>query len=325
MKYHEIIKISQRVIEIERENLAQFALYIDETFAHAVETLLHCQGRLIVCGIGKSAIIAQKMVGTLNSTGTPSIFLHAADAIHGDAGMITPSDIVIIISKSGNSEEVVALCSLVQSYGNIIICMTANVNSRLAQLSQYVIYTPVNREADIHDLVPSSSTTVQSAVADAIAISLMELRGFNPKQFAKFHPGGHFGKKLLLKFRDICHKGILPLVAPESPVAEAFLNMTHHRLGATVVTNDVGDIKGIITDGDLRRMLIQKPNWTELTAADIMTKQPKTIDADALATEAMEMAKTYSISQIIVMENGIYVGIIHLHDLIIEGLLTPDI
>lgn len=315
-----IASIAKRTIQIEANSINGLQAFIDDDFVNAVEKIAASKGRLIISGIGKSAIIAQKIVATLNSTGTASIFMHAADAIHGDLGMIQADDIVLVISKSGDSPEIKVLASLLKNFGNILICMVGNTQSYLAAKSNIILNTTVQQEACPNNLAPTSSTTVQMVMGDALAVCLMELKGFKTDDFAKYHPGGALGKKLFLKVEDIVTPNAKPKVLPVATVKEVIVEMTNKRLGATAVVDENENILGIITDGDLRRMLEKEVNINTLTAALIMTKSPKTIEQDSLATLAMEQMQQNNISQLVVIAQEKYTGIIHLHDLIREGI-----
>jgi arabinose-5-phosphate isomerase len=274
-----------------------------------------------VSGIGKSAIIAQKIVATCNSTGTPSMYLHAADAIHGDSGMIGPDDVVMIISKSGESPEIKLLVDLVAHFGNPLIAMVGNVDSYLGKATPLVVNTTVDQEACIHNLAPTSSTTAQMVMGDLMAIAFMELKGFNSKDFAKFHPGGNLGKRLTLTTGAIAKQNTQPSVKASTSLKEVINVISKCRMGATVVLNDTGAIIGMITDGDIRRMLEQHNSIQDLTAADIFHKKPITISSDTLAIEAFDLMKAHDISQLIVADEAQYKGMIHMHDLMKEGIL----
>jgi len=315
-----IINSAINTISIESEAIIALKENIENGFAEAVTKIFECKGRLVVSGIGKSSIIAQKIVATFNSTGTPATFMHAADAIHGDLGMIQPEDIVLIISKSGNSPEIKVLAPLVKGFGNTLIGMVGNTSSFLALNSDVVLNTTVKVEACPNDLAPTSSTTAQMVMGDAIAVCLMNIRGFNKNNFAKFHPGGNLGKKLYLKVKSICGPQ-KPSVTPNSSIKDVIVEMTKSRLGATAVLDENNEIAGIITDGDIRRMLQKNDLINELTASDIMAKTPKIIDDDALAVEALEKMRSNNINQLLVVSNNNYSGIIHLQDLIREGII----
>jgi arabinose-5-phosphate isomerase len=287
----------------------------------AVSTIAASGGRLIVSGIGKSAVIAQKIVATLNSTGTPAVFMHAADAIHGDLGMIQTDDIVLVISKSGNSPEIKVLAPLVKNFGNTLVGMVGNSTSFLALNSDIVLNTTVEQEACPINLAPTSSTTAQMVMGDALAVCLMELKGFNSSDFAKYHPGGTLGKKLYLRVEELAAQNAKPKILPTATIKEVIIEMTQKRLGAAVVVNESENILGIITDGDLRRMLEKADRFDNLQAKDIMSINPKTIGSDVLAVNALDEMRKYNISQLVVEDNKIYAGIIHLHDLVKEGII----
>ncbi len=321
MNKEKIISVALRTIELETEAVNGLKAFINADFEKAVEIIAASKGRLIVSGIGKSAVIAQKIVATLNSTGTPSIFLHAADAIHGDLGMVLSDDIVLVISKSGDSPEIKILAPLVKNFGNILIGMVGNTASFLALNSDIVVNTTVAQEACPNNLAPTSSTTAQMVMGDALAVCLMDLKGFKTKDFAKFHPGGALGKRLYLKVEELAAQNAKPNVLPSATLKEVILEITKKRLGATVVVDELNKIVGIITDGDLRRMLEKTNSFENLLAKDIMSNNPKTIEADVLAVNAMDEMRRFNISQLVVEENGIYAGIIHLHDLIKEGII----
>lgn len=319
----DILAAAQRTIRIEAEALHALADSLDDTtdFRACVETIHRCKGRVVITGIGKSAIVAQKIVATLNSTGQPALFLHAADAIHGDLGMIQPGDVVLCLSKSGESAEIKVLVPLVKNFGNCLIAMTANRQSTLARQADYVLWTPVDHEADPNNLAPTASTTAQMALGDAIAIALLALRGFSPDDFAKFHPGGALGKQLYLRVRELYPLHERPVVGPDATLQEVILEISSKRLGATAVLDDTGALLGVVTDGDLRRMLQRSTDFSGITARQIMTPSPKTIGPDALAIDALTLMRQYSITQLLVIENGQYLGIVHLHDLVREGLV----
>lgn len=314
-----------RTLDIEINALENLRKSIDENFYKVVETIHRSQGRIVVTGIGKSAIIAQKITATFNSTGTPSLFMHAADAIHGDLGMIQPNDILLCLSKSGSTSEIKVLVPLVKNRGITVIGMVANNDSWLAFHADYLLHTPITQEADPNDLAPTASTAAQMALGDALAMSLLALRGFQPSDFAQFHPGGILGKQLYLQVKDLYPQNDRPTVFPHTNIHDTILEMTGKRLGCTVVIDQKKEpeVTGIITDGDLRRHLETQgqKGIFHLTAKDIMNRHPKTIPADALAAEAMQLMRANSITQLIVLENGKYVGIVHLHDIIKEGLI----
>ena len=316
-----IKKIALRTIDLEAQSILGLTSFINDDFEKAVLAIAACTGRVVISGIGKSAVIAQKIVATLNSTGTPSIFMHAADAIHGDIGIVQQDDVVIIISKSGESPEIKVLVPLIKNFGNLLIGMVGSVNSYLAKKSDLIINTTIEQEACPNNLAPTSSTTAQLVMGDALAICLMELNSFQSADFAKFHPGGMLGKKLYLRVADLYADNEKPKVLAEQSLKEVILEMTKKRLGITAVINTDNDLLGIITDGDLRRMLEKNTAIDNVNAASIMTADPKTISPDELAVGALDMLRANEISQLVVSENGKYLGIIHLHDLIREGLI----
>ena len=312
--------IGLRTIRLEAGAINALADMINDDFERAVQAILACRGRLVISGIGKSAIIAQKIVATLNSTGTPAIFLHAADAIHGDLGMVQQDDVVMIISKSGESPEIKVLVPLIRNFGNTIIGMVGNLGSFLAKNSTVVLNTTVDQEACPNNLAPTSSTTAQLVMGDALAVVLMELKGFDSDQFAKFHPGGMLGKKLYLRVSDLYINNEKPAVAPDASLKQVIVEISRSRLGVTAVTEGE-KLAGVITDGDLRRMLEQPFAFDSIRAADIMTSDPKSIDPEALAVDALDRMRKHDITQLVVTKNKSYLGIIHLHDLIREGLI----
>ena len=321
MNTDKIIPFALRTIELETNAISGLKLFIDADFEKAVKAIAASKGRLIVSGIGKSAIIAQKIVATLNSTGTPSVFMHAADAIHGDLGVIQTDDVVLVISKSGNSPEIKVLAPFVKKFGNTLIGMVGNMESFLAMNSDIVLNTTVEQEACPINLAPTSSTTAQMVMGDALAVCLMELKEFNSNDFAKYHPGGALGKKLYLRVEEMAVQNAKPKVLPTATIKEVIIEMTAKRLGAAVVVNETENILGIITDGDLRRMLEKTSSFENLQAKDIMSSNPKTIAADILAVYALEEMRKHNISQLVVENNNIYAGIIHLHDLVKEGII----
>lgn len=317
-----ILKTAQQTIDIEVNTLQALKKCLDGDFISAVQTIASCKGRLVITGIGKSAIVAQKIVATLNSTGTPALFLHAADAIHGDLGMIQSDDIVLCISKSGETAEIKVLVPLLANLGNLLLAMVSNKSSYLGKRAAYVLHTPVQQEADPNNLAPTASTTAQMAMGDALATALLALKGFTPRDFAQFHPGGSLGKQLYLRVHDIFPLNDKPSVLPGTNLRATILEMTSKRLGATAVVDEQERVLGIITDGDLRRMLEKTTHTGGLTARDLMTAQPKQIQANELAFKALGIMRKNSITQLIVVdEEGIYQGFIHLHDLIREGLI----
>lgn len=306
---------------MEANAIRQLAAQLDESFEKTIDCLANCKGRIVISGIGKSAIVAQKIVATLNSTGSPATFLHAADAIHGDLGMIQQEDVVIIISKSGESPEIKILVSLIKNFGNCLIAMTGNVQSYLARKSDFILNTTVDQEACPNNLAPTTSTTAQVVMGDAIAICLMEKRGFKEEDFARFHPGGTLGKKLYLRVKDLYIDHEKPQVLTEASVKEVIMEITKKRLGATAVLGNDGKLAGIITDGDLRRMLEKSDNIHLITARDILTEKPKTIEPNEMAVTALDIMRKNSITQLVVAEKETYLGILHLHDLVKEGLI----
>lgn len=321
MNNQSIQETAIRTIKLEAGAIAGLQEYINDDFIKAVQTIAAAKGRIVVSGIGKSAIIAQKIVATFNSTGTPSIFMHAADGIHGDLGMILKEDVVIIISKSGESPEIKVLFQLIKNFGNIIIGMSGKDQSFLAKQSSIFLNTTVSKEACPNNLAPTSSTTAQMVMGDALAISLMEIKGFNSNDFAKFHPGGALGKKLYLRVQEMSIQNGQPKVLPGSSLKEVILEITSKRLGATAVVDEKNNLLGIITDGDLRRMLEKNSTLEKITAREIMTINPATIQASALAMEALDLLRTKDINQLIVIHENQYAGFIHLHDLIREGII----
>ena len=315
-----ILASARKTILSESESVAALIDYLDQDFARAAEIIFNSTGRLVVTGIGKSAIIAQKIVATLNSTGTPSVFLHAAEAIHGDLGMVQPGDVVICISKSGNSPEIKVLVPLLKRFGNVLIGMTADKNSFLGKESDYVLHAYVAQEACPNNLAPTNSTTAQLVLGDALAVCLMELRDFKAEDFAKYHPGGALGKKLLLRVGDMLDGTHRPGVSPDCSIKKAIVEISEKRLGVTAVLED-NKIIGIITDGDIRRMLNDRDNIAGVTAADIMTRNPKTIPPTAMATEALHTMENFAITQLVVADGEEYLGILHLHDILKEGIV----
>lgn len=313
--------VARRTIALEAGAIESLGKLITEDFNQICSVILAAKGRVIVSGIGKSAVIAQKIVATLNSTGTPAVFLHAADAIHGDLGMILSHDVVIIISKSGESPEIKVLVQLVKGFGNPIIGLVGNKESYLAKQSDYILDATVSQEACPNNLAPTSSTTAQMVMGDALAVALMELRGFKSSDFAKFHPGGALGKKLYLRVADFYVNNEQPKVSPNALLKDVIVEISRKRLGATAVVNEKDELLGVITDGDLRRMLEKNSLVDTITAAEIMTINPKTIEDEALAIDAMELMRKNNITQLLVVNNKQYLGVIHLHDLIKEGLI----
>lgn len=295
--------------------------FVDEDFEKAVRAIEGCTGRIVISGIGKSAVIAQKIVATFNSTGTPAIFMHAADAIHGDLGMIQAEDVVMIISKSGSSPEIKVLLPLIRNFGNTIVAMVGNTDSFLARQSHIILNTTVDQEACPNNLAPTTSTTAQLVMGDALAVALMELKGFNTEDFAKFHPGGSLGRKLYLRVSDLYPDNERPMVRPGQELKEIIMEISRKRLGITAVVDEQEQLLGIITDGDLRRMLETNSSLNGIPAKNIMTKTPKTISPDQLAVDALDQMRKNAITQLVVVDGGKYLGIIHLHDLVREGLI----
>ena len=316
-----IKQIALRTIELEANSISGLSSFINEDFERAVQAIQSMKGRIVVSGIGKSAVIAQKIVATFNSTGTPSIFMHAADAIHGDLGIVQQDDVVMIISKSGESPEIKVLVPLIRNFGNTLIGMVGHVDSYLAKNSTIILNTFVKEEACPNNLAPTTSTTAQLVMGDALAVCLMELNGFKSEDFAKFHPGGTLGKKLYLRVSDLYRSNEKPRVSPDQSLKEVIVEMTKKRLGITAVTNDAGNLMGIITDGDLRRMLEKDVAIDKKKAGDIMTTKPKTIGEDELAVDALDVMRKNGITQLVIVDDKKYLGIIHLHDLIKEGLI----
>nr|WP_298005123.1 KpsF/GutQ family sugar-phosphate isomerase [uncultured Flavobacterium sp.] len=316
-----ILNTAKKTLEAESNAIINAIALLTEDFENAVKAIFNTNGRLIVTGIGKSAHIGQKIVATLNSTGTPSVFMHAAEAVHGDLGMITKNDCILCISKSGNSPEIKVLVPLLKREGNILIGMTGNESSFLGKNSDFILNAFVEKEADPNNLAPTTSTTVQLALGDALAVALIELRKFTANDFAKFHPGGSLGKKLLLKVKDILDSNKKPAVTTSSTIQQIIFEISNKRLGVTAVLEEQ-KIIGIITDGDIRRMLEKTTNFGYITAKDIMTAQPKTIDAEMKVEDALNIMESHKITQLVVTNNGDYAGIIHLHDILKEGIVS---
>lgn len=317
----DIKAVALRTIQQEADAINALKPMIDDQFEKAVQAIQTTKGRLVISGIGKSAIIAQKIVATLNSTGTPAIFLHAADAIHGDLGMVQEQDVVLVISKSGESPEIKVLIPLIRNFGNTLIGMVGNMHSFLAKNSDIVLNTTVSQEACPNNLAPTSSTTAQLVMGDAMAVVLMGLKGFGTDDFARFHPGGTLGKKLYLRVSDLYTQNEKPFVLSTASLKEVIVEISRKRLGVTAVIDDQQQLLGIITDGDLRRMLEKSVSLDSVTAAEIMTVHPKTIIPDALAVEALDLLRQHDITQLVVASGTRYLGIIHLHDLVREGLI----
>ncbi|WP_199739609.1 SIS domain-containing protein [Flavobacterium sp. LS1R10] len=315
-----ILASAKKTILSESQSIAKLADFLDENFISATQSIYNTAGRLVVTGIGKSAIIAQKMVATFNSTGTPSLFLHASEAIHGDLGMIQNDDVIICISKSGNSPEIKVLVPLLKRFDNTLIAITGNTSSFLAKGSDFVLNTNVTSEACPNNLAPTNSTTAQLVMGDALAVCLMEMRDFKPEDFAVYHPGGTLGKKLLLKVKDMLEHSLKPMVTPDASIKKVIFEISEKRLGVTAVV-DQHKVIGIITDGDIRRMLNERDNFTDLTAKDIMTKNPKMTSSEAMVVEAFNIMEDFSITQLVVVDHGEYKGVLHIHDILKEGIL----
>ncbi len=311
---------AKKTILAESESIAKLVDYLTEDFTSSVEKIFNCKGRVIITGIGKSAIIAQKIVATLNSTGTPSMFLHASEAVHGDLGMLLKEDIIICISKSGNSPEIKVLVPLLKRFGNTLIGMTADINSFLGKESHHILHAYVENEACPNNLAPTNSTTAQLVLGDALAVCLMELRNFKSEDFALYHPGGALGKKLLLRVKDMLDTTHTPQVSPNASIKKVIMEISEKRLGVTAVI-DNNQVIGIITDGDIRRMLNDRDTFSDLTAQDIMTKNPKHISSNILVSEALNVLENNAITQLVVIDEGKYTGIIHLHDILKEGIV----
>ncbi|WP_162051750.1 KpsF/GutQ family sugar-phosphate isomerase [Pontibacter pamirensis] len=319
---NKITLTAKKVLQLEAEAIARLADFIDEGFEKCVETILTIKGRVVVTGIGKSANIAQKIVATLNSTGTPALFMHAADAIHGDLGMIQADDFVICISKSGNTPEIKVLVPLLKRKGSKLAAMVSSTDSYLARCADFILNANVEREACPHNLAPTTSTTAALALGDALAVSLLEARGFSSTDFAHLHPGGSLGKRMYLKVEDIYTQNEAPRVNANAPLKEIIIEISSKRLGATaVLSQDNEQLIGIITDGDLRRMLNKYDSIEGIIATDIMTPAPFTIEAAEYAVEALSVMQNKSITQLIVTNSGKFGGFVHLHDLLKEGLV----
>ncbi|HLO79977.1 MAG TPA: KpsF/GutQ family sugar-phosphate isomerase [Chitinophagaceae bacterium] len=316
-----IREVGRRTVELEAAAIQAMSFFIDENFEKVADLLFHMKGRLVVTGIGKSAIIGQKIVATLNSTGTPAIFMHAADAIHGDLGMVQEGDVVMAISKSGESPEIRVLVPLIRNLGNPLISMVGNLSSYLATHGNYILNTTVPQEACPNNLAPTTSTTAQMVMGDALAVCLMEMKGFTSEDFAKFHPGGALGKKLYLRVSDLYPQNEKPWVKPNSSLKDVIVEISQKRLGITAVIDEEENLLGVITDGDLRRMLEKGGDTSAVNASMIMSVNPKTIEASSLAVGALDLMRKNNITQLLVHDSGKYAGVIHLHDLIKEGLI----
>lgn len=320
MQKESILEFAHSIIMTECAAIEQLSTYINDEFAVIVNEIFNSKGRLVITGIGKSAIIANKIVATLNSTGTPALFLHAADAIHGDLGLVLHDDIVLCISKSGNSPEIKVLIPFIKNMGNKVIGMVGNLDSFLGKNSDFVLNTTVSEEACPNNLAPTSSTTAQLVMGDAVAMTLLKMRGFTASDFARFHPGGALGKKLYTRVCDIMNTDEPPMVAPSDHLDKIIIEISTKRLGATAVV-DNGVLCGIITDGDLRRMLLRGRELLRVTAADIMSTTPKTVEAEELAIKAFNLMERNKITQLLVVSDGKYAGIMHIHDILREGVV----
>jgi arabinose-5-phosphate isomerase len=316
-----ILDTAKEVIENEAAAIVRMTSGLDEKFSETVKLIYEGRGRVVVSGIGKSAIVAAKIVATLNSTGTPAIFMHAADAIHGDLGIIQPDDIVLCLSKSGNTAEIRMLVPLIKNMGNMLVGMVSQRDSYLAQHADYMLYAPVDKEACPNNLAPTTSTTAQMVMGDALAICLLKLRGFTAQDFARVHPGGSLGKKLYLRVSDLIDPARRPQVNVHDTIPQSIVVISANRLGATAVIDDDNRLAGIITDGDVRRMLGKWQQFDKLTAGDIMTKNPKTIEAGEMAIKAFNLMDENQISQLVVTNNGAYEGMVHVHDILREGIV----
>ena len=315
-----ILASAKKTILSESLSISKLADLLDTNFVAAVEKIYQSKGRLVVTGIGKSAIIAQKMVASFNSTGTPSLFLHAAEAIHGDLGMLQKEDVVICISKSGNSPEIKVLVPLLKRFDNLLIAITGNMSSFLAQGSDIVLNTTVDNESCPNNLAPTNSTTAQLVIGDALVVCLMEMRNFKAEDFAVYHPGGALGKKLLLRVKDMLENSLKPMVAPDAPIKKVIFEISEKRLGVTAVVEN-NKVIGIITDGDIRRMLNERDNFSDLTAKDIMTQNPKTTSSEAMVIDAFHLMENFKITQLIVVDDSEFKGVLHLHDILKEGII----
>ena len=316
----QILDIAKQTLALESQSIAELSPLLDQTFARVVHAILDARGRVVVTGIGKSAIIGQKIVATLNSTGTPALFMHAADAIHGDLGMIQHQDVVLCISKSGNSPEIKALVPLLKAGGNLLVGICGKLDSFLASESDLVLDTTVQKEACPNNLAPTTSTAAQLAMGDALAVALLSCRDFNERDFARFHPGGALGKRLYLRMGDLAADNPKPSVESDMPLKDCILRITEGRMGAVAVI-DKGALSGLITDGDLRRMLSSGADLSTLCARDIMSPNPRTMAADELAVRGAELIKEHKINHLIVMNNGQYDGLVHIQDFMREGLI----
>ncbi len=312
---------AHRVLLNEAEAIKQISGFIDDDFTSAVQTILNSTGRVVVTGIGKSALIANKIVATLNSTGTPSIFMHAADAIHGDLGMVQKDDVVICISKSGNTPEIKVLVPLLKKHGSLLVALVSNTESYLAKKADFVLNATIGEEACPHNLAPTTSTTAHLAMGDALAVCLLEAKGFTSDDFAKYHPGGSLGKQLYLKVGDVIPTDEPPVVSEDADLRQVIVEISTKRLGATAVKNSEGRVVGIITDGDLRRMLEKSLDVRNISAKDVMTPNPKSISSNEYAIRALNLMKNNNITQLVVLDEESLMGFIHIHDLMKEGIV----
>ncbi|MFN9882508.1 MAG: SIS domain-containing protein [Bacteroidota bacterium] len=320
-KESKIIKTAKETIRLQAQSIQELISFVDIGFEKVVQALFSCKGRIVVTGIGKSAIIAQKIVATFNSTGTPALFMHAADAVHGDMGMIQPNDVVLCISKSGESPEIKVLAPLIKQRGNKLVAITGNISSFLAGQSEYILNTTVRKEACPNNLAPTTSTTAQLVIGDALALCLLELRGFSASDFAKYHPGGALGKQLYLTVDELYLKNEMPFVYADTPLKEVILEISSKRLGATAVINTKGHLLGIITDGDLRRMMKKTFDMKKTTAKQIMTANPRHLELGKLAVEALTIMRSNNITQLPVVKKNTYLGMVHIHNLLDEGIV----
>jgi arabinose-5-phosphate isomerase len=320
-KESKIIKTAKETIRLQAQSIQELISFVDIGFEKVVQALFSCKGRIVVTGIGKSAIIAQKIVATFNSTGTPALFMHAADAVHGDMGMIQPNDVVLCISKSGESPEIKVLAPLIKQRGNKLVAITGNISSFLAGQSDYILNTTVRKEACPNNLAPTTSTTAQLVIGDALALCLLELRGFSASDFAKYHPGGALGKQLYLTVDELYLKNEMPFVYADTPLKEVILEISSKRLGATAVINTKGHLLGIITDGDLRRMMKKTFDMKKTTAKQIMTANPRHLELGKLAVEALTIMRSNNITQLPVVKKNTYLGMVHIHNLLDEGIV----
>lgn len=316
----QIKDLALHTLEIEAEAISTLKKFINDDFVNTVLLISKMKGRVIITGIGKSAIIGQKMVATFNSTGTPSTFMHASDAIHGDLGTIQKNDVVICISKSGDTPELKVLVPLLRNFGNNLVAIVGNSESYLAKHSDFVLNTSVTREACPNNLAPTSSTTAQLAMGDALAVCLLDYRGFSSKDFAKYHPGGSLGKKLFLKVKDIYPGNAVPWVSPNEDIKKVIVEISSNRLGVAAVI-EKENLIGVITDGDVRRMLLDRKSIDGLKAKDIMNDQPKTTPRETMAVDALDLMKKHNIMQLLITDKEKYVGVVHLHDLVREGIM----